>query len=62
MKAQVNRSVAILGTGRYLPKRVITQEILNGMLTNDVAQLQPCQGVRAVKTNNKGRIEAYVRV
>jgi len=34
MKAQVNRSVAILGTGRYLPERVITQEILHGMLSN----------------------------
>jgi len=34
MKAKINRSVAVLGTGRYLPKRVITQEILGGMISN----------------------------
>jgi len=34
MKAQVNRSVALLGTGRYLPERIITQEILGGMISN----------------------------
>jgi len=34
MKAQINRSVVVLGTGRYLPKRLISQDVLSGMLSN----------------------------
>ena len=34
MKAKLNRSVAVLGTGSYLPDQVITQEKLHGRLTN----------------------------
>lgn len=41
------------------PDRV---RFLNGMVSNDVAALAPGQGVRAVKTSSKGRVEALVRV
>ena len=34
MKATLNRSVALLGTGSYLPERVITNEVLDGLITN----------------------------
>ncbi|MHC4954285.1 MAG: 3-oxoacyl-ACP synthase III family protein [Planctomycetota bacterium] len=34
MKAKLNRSVAVLGTGSYLPDRVITQEKLHGLIKN----------------------------
>jgi folate-binding protein YgfZ len=49
-------------------RRVIAVEgpdrarFLNGMLTNDVAKLAEGQGLWALKTSAKGRIEAYVRV
>jgi folate-binding protein YgfZ len=35
---------------------------LNGMLSNDVAKLEPGQGCWAVKATHKGRIEGLVRV
>ncbi|MCK6551220.1 hypothetical protein L6R52_35625 [Myxococcota bacterium] len=41
------------------PDRV---RFLNGMVSNDVAALAPGQGVLAVKTSSKGRVEALVRV
>ena len=34
---------------------------LNGMVTNDVAALSIGQGVMAAKTNNRGRIEGFLR-
>ena len=34
MKAPLNRSVAILGTGSYLPSRVITNDVLEDLCTN----------------------------
>lgn len=41
------------------PDRV---RFLNGMVTNDVTNLGQGQGVRAIKTNNRGRVEALMRV
>jgi folate-binding protein YgfZ len=35
---------------------------LNSMLTRDVSRLSPSQGAMAIKTNNRGRIEAVLRV
>ena len=35
---------------------------LNGMVTNDVSKLSPGEGLIAVKTNNRGRIEGLMRV
>ena len=34
MKATLNRSVAVTGTGSYLPDRVITNEVLRGLIRN----------------------------
>jgi len=34
MKAPLNRSVAVLGTGSYLPARVLTNESLRDLITN----------------------------
>lgn len=35
---------------------------LNSMVTNDVTKLQEGEGCLAIKTNNKGRIEGFLRV
>ncbi len=34
MKATINRSVAVLGTGSYLPDRLISNDVLEGLITN----------------------------
>lgn len=41
------------------PDRV---RFLNGMVTNDVAQLRPGHGMLAVKASNRGRVEGVMRV
>src|SRR3990167_3047542 len=35
---------------------------LNGMVSRDVTRLSMGQGVRAVKSSNRGRVEAIVRI
>ena len=34
MKATINRSVAVLGTGSYVPDRVVTNDALRDLCTN----------------------------
>ena len=48
------RTLAVTG-----PDRV---RFLNGMVSNDVAALQEGQGMMAVKTSNRGRVEGLLRV
>ena len=41
------------------PDRV---RFLNGMVTTDVAAIQPGKGAFGIKTNNRGRVEGCLRI